>query len=454
MQDIRKKHSNSRYSPQITKDVRTEVDNTISHIGLSGTEQRRPRFVESEDITLYRERVRERLYDEEAQGERLPPGQKSNLRKVKSIFSYAFFFGIIFLLYYLLTYVFDSATVTITPNYKDVTMPSALLTLGEKGAIPYELATTEAVKTKSMPKTTTTTVDKKASGEITIYNNYSTAPQRLVKFTRFETPNKKIYKIADSVTIPGKSSSTPGQINAKVVAESEGADYNVDTVNFTLPAFKGKPQFTQIYAKTFSVIIGGSSGSKAIVAITDLNATKDELSQNLRENIKKDFSARTYDKHVPLFDSVTVSITDNTEAVLRGDTDTYSAKAMGAMAVVEENLLSKFALASVGDVDKNIKYRFYPSNNLSFVLSKDTPLFGSSTLSFIASGNARVVWFTDYVTMRDKLVSKSRKDFTGMIASDKTISSASVSIFPPWKSGFPERKESITVKEKLADYKK
>ena len=458
MQDIRKKHLNSKYSPQITKDKRTEVDNSISHIGLSGTEQRRPRFVESDDIALYRERVRERLYEEEeehtTQENRPALDPKRNMRKVKSIFSYLFFFGIVFLLYYALTYVFDSATVMVTPNYKDVTIPAATLTLGDKGAVPYELATNEAIKTKSLPKTTTTTVDKKASGDITIYNNYSTAPQRLVKFTRFESPNKKIYKIVDSVTIPGKSGSTPGQINVKVVAESEGADYNVDTVSFTIPGFKGKEQFTQIYAKTFSAILGGSSGSKAIVAITDLNATKDELAKSLRESIKKDFSVKTYDKHVPLFDSVTVTITDNSDAVLRGDTDTYSAKAVGSMAVVEESLLSKFVLASVGDVDKNIKYRFFPSNNLTFIMSNETPLLGSSTLSFIASGNARVVWSTDYINLQDRLIAKSRKDFTNIIASDNTISSASVSIFPPWKSGFPERKESITVKEKLADYKK
>ncbi len=453
MQDIRKKHSNLKSNFPVSRNLENRGDTSISHIGLSGEESRRPRFVRSDDISMHRhERDDESGDTSEIRHVRNNTSHKGRTwRKVKSILSFTFFVVIFFGIYYTLTYVFDRATVTVIPNYRDVTLSATPIKIGTQGTIPFEVITTEAIKTKSLPKTTTTTVDKKASGEITIYNNFSATPQRLVKFTRFEASNKKIYKIPDSIVVPGKVGDKPGELTVKVNAESDGPSYNIEADSFTIPGFKGKDQYTKIYAKSLAPIAGGSSGSKAIVALTDLNAAKDELALNLRENIKKDFTAKAYDKKIPILDSVTLSIVDNSAEVLRGDTDIYSAKAVGSIAVVEMSALGKIALG--GDVNKTLSYTFIASKDLAFSVDDNTPLLASTTLSMVATGGARVIWVTDYIGLRDKLISKSKKEFTTIISNDKTVSSATLSIFPPWKTDFPTHKDSIMVKEKLPEYK-
>ena len=47
-------------------------------------------------------------------------------------------------------------------------------------------------------------VSRKASGTIVVYNNASTAVQKLVANTRFEAVNGKVYRTKDAISIPGK----------------------------------------------------------------------------------------------------------------------------------------------------------------------------------------------------------------------------------------------------------
>ncbi len=455
MQDIRKKHSNLKSDFPISREITPRNGTSISHGEFESSGERRPRFVRSEDISVYKNPMG-RIESESEYNNSGDAGYREgrqagrSWRKIKTIGSYTLLFTFIFGIYYALTYVFDSATITVVPNYKDLSLAATPVTLGEKADIPFEIATTALTKSKTLPKTTTTTVEKKASGQITIYNNYKAEPQRLVKFTRFESTAKKIYKIQDSIVVPAKKGDTPGEITVKVVAESEGPGYNTLSDTFTIPGFKGKDQYTKMYAKTAGPISGGSSGSKAIVALTDLNAAKDEVAVALRDSAKKEFAAKKWDKKIPLVESVSVTTEDNGKEVMQGDADTYNAKAIGSIAVIDQSNLSKFALG--GDVNKNLNYSFLPSKNFSILINKDSSL-ASSTLEATISGNARVVWLTDYAGLRDKLVGKTRKDFTTLITNNKTISSATISIFPPWKTDFPKRKDAVTVKEKLPDYK-
>lgn len=92
---------------------------------------------------------------------------------------------------------------------------------------------------------------KKATGKIMIYNEFSTAEQKLIINTRFESPDGRIYKLAQSITVPGKKiinqQEIPGQIEAVVIAEEEGSQYNIDPTKFTIPAFKGGPKYEYFY---------------------------------------------------------------------------------------------------------------------------------------------------------------------------------------------------------------
>ncbi len=90
-------------------------------------------------------------------------------------------------------------------------------------------------------------VDKKASGTITVYNNYSADPQDLVATTRFQTADGLIYRIDKPITVPGTTvvngKTIPGSIDAVVTADVSGDKYNISNADFTVPGFKGGPKY-------------------------------------------------------------------------------------------------------------------------------------------------------------------------------------------------------------------
>jgi hypothetical protein len=448
MQDIRKKHLSSKSNYPVSREITPRREgSSITHIGLSGSEERKPRFAKSDDISLYQS-YNERTDDETT---RNSTNSSKSWRKIKTIFFYIFIFSILFGIYYALTFVFDKATIQVTPNYKDVKISMTPIQIGEKGVIPFTIATAEITKTKTLPKTMTTTIDKKASGEIIIYNNFSESPQRLVKFTRFESTGNKIYRIQESIDVPGKKAGVPGEVVARVVAESDGPSFNLDEDTFTIPGFKGREQYKTMSAKTKTSIVGGMSGSKAVVALTDLNAAKDEVAIKLRESAKSEFSARAWGSKIPILESLTVVTEDNSKEILRGEADTYSAKGIASIATIEGSDLSKVILT--GDVNKSLVYSFLPSKSTTFTIENDFSILSSSTLSLLINGSARILWMTNYETLKNSLVGKTKKEFTLAVTNDKTISSAVVTLFPPWKTSFPTRSKSIIVEEKLPSYK-
>lgn len=73
-------------------------------------------------------------------------------------------------------------------------------------------------------------VNSKAQGTITIYNDYSAAPQELVATTRFVTPDGKIFRIVNTVTVPGATVAangtiTPSSIDTPIIADQGGSGH-------------------------------------------------------------------------------------------------------------------------------------------------------------------------------------------------------------------------------------
>lgn len=102
---------------------------------------------------------------------------------------------------------------------------------------------------------------KKATGKITVYNNYSTTPQRLILNTRFQSPDGRIYRLATSLMVPGKTimngKETPGSVDAVVIAEEEGAQYDIGPTRFTIPGYIGDPRYESMYGVSMEEITTG-----------------------------------------------------------------------------------------------------------------------------------------------------------------------------------------------------
>jgi len=153
--------------------------------------------------------------------------------------------------------------------------------------IYFELMEVSEEKEKTVKSSGAKDVEKKASGQIIIYNSYSSAPQILVKRTRFSAPDGKIYRIDDQIVVPGAKISggsiIPSSIEVTVYADEPGEEYNIGLVDFTIPGFKGDARYGKFYARSKTDMMGGFIGKLNVVSGDEILVVKDAL----RDEIKK-----------------------------------------------------------------------------------------------------------------------------------------------------------------------
>ncbi len=138
-------------------------------------------------------------------------------------------------------------------------------------------------------------VERKAGGKIIIYNAFSSSPQPLVAGTRFETPDKKIFRLTERIIVPGaqvvdgkiKSSS----IEATVIADQPGSQYNIGPVSrFSIPGFSGTPKERGFYAESKEPMKGGFVGEAAYPTEDDIKKAKERARKELQDYIDSYFS--------------------------------------------------------------------------------------------------------------------------------------------------------------------
>ena len=417
MQDIRKPYTRSRSSNDLQSRVEQFEAARYKRYGYDDEPVQIPvrKRRDIDDMDMYPKRGREEdIYEEEygdENEEKLPPRRvvrDGHYRKKTSLSTIAFIFSIVALVVgvVLYTYVFDSATITVVPKYKDVNDINRTLIFSkgttEASSIPFIVQSTSLSKSKTLTLSETRKVEAKATGKAIIYNNYDSSPQKLIKNTRFESSKGKIYRINQSVEVPGKKGGTPGSVEVTLYADSNGADYNIpDNSSFTIPGFKGTPRESLFYAKSKGAISGGASGSMSLASLSDLNAAKDSLAVELRKSIQDEVLKIKKDGYTPLYSAVEILYEDNESDVLKGVTGVYKVTATANLMLADAPKLAEAIAKTFGDYD-NEPVRLAYTETLTFTRKETDHVNGSSSLAILVEGKPRVVWETNRYGERKK----------------------------------------------------
>lgn len=166
-------------------------------------------------------------------------------------------------------------------------------------SIPIRLVEREERVSFTIPATgTSTSSNQKARGTVILLNNFSSEAQPLVATTRLESPEGKIFRLTEGVTIPGQKNGQPGTIQAAVIADQAGSEYNIAPGTFTIPGFKGGAKYTKFSAQSSKAMLGGGNGSGSdvsVIARVDIdkaeNQAKDQAKQAYMEAIKSQLSS-------------------------------------------------------------------------------------------------------------------------------------------------------------------
>ncbi|MBX4215595.1 hypothetical protein KW797_01455 [Candidatus Parcubacteria bacterium] len=348
---------------------------------------------------------------------------------------------------------FVGATVTVYPKEREITV-ARTVTASKSGATPLHFETLELSDTASMKAAATGTkeVRKKASGTIIVYNAYDGNAQRLIKNTRFETPDGKIFRIDAPIVVPGMTTvsgkSVPGSVEAIVYADEPGPEYNIGKTDFTLPGFKGSPRYDKFYARSKTVMQGGQIGTTFAVSEKDeADATaaltarlKDSLEKKAKENVPADFvlyqDAMFFD-----YDDIKVTGAEGAREVTIEEKGTLRALIMNRASVAKY-----LAQAEIRDFN-GLPVESPTLDRLNFVLKDKAKLDPTElgAVSFGLSGTTTIVWSYDEKALKSDLLGKPKKNFQSILGKYKAIDKAALTISPFWAQTLPDSEDDIQI---------
>ncbi len=281
----------------------------------------------------------------------------------------------------------------------------------------------------------------RASGKITIYNDFGKDPQVLIAKTRFQTEDGKIYRIQERVVVPGAKVENgkvvePGTLEVEVVADQPGSDYNIGPSFFTIPGFEGTPRFKGFYAKSSSNITGGSLGETKVIAQKDLDSAretllkmlKDSEDEFLNESIPGNFTIlkNAVDLQTEFSAPKVGSASDSFDAVLKASYNVFTFSEDDVKNISENILTSKIR------EDK----KTYPDTK---VLSYDEGIFNldESKFTFSVTVSEVVGGKIDEIALKKALAGKGKEEIAKVLRANEAIESAEITLWPRWASEAP-----------------
>jgi len=394
---------------------------------------------------------------------RRPVDYNTALQEESFFSKYLYFIGAGAVILVLLFIFFSSrGVVEIQVTPKSETKEVNLSFVAEKnevveGDISFTLFPLSDERTVALPSQGTKEVDKRASGQILIFNNYSSDPQRLIARTRFETPEGRVFRIENAVTVPGvqveEDKRIPGSIEAIVYADEPGEEYNVGFSDFTVPGLKGDPRFSRIFARAKTEIKGGFSGKVKVVDEKEQSKKKIELEQELNTAIRQKLS-ETLPKEKLFFENgIFMSFTERIQDKAgdeKGDDIPFTVSGEMQVLLFDEDEFAFLLGEEAGlDVESGVYVANLDEISIEIVDRDLIDIKSDKTITVAIKGKAQFVWPISQEEIKKSLAGKAKNEdvYQGVFVNEfPNIVEAKVLNFKPfWARKFPKNIEKIKI---------
>lgn len=301
--------------------------------------------------------------------------------------------------------------------------------------------------TKAYPASGKKYVERKATGEILIYNNFSSAPQNLVATTRFVAPDGKIYRLNNTITVPGAQASggklVPASIGAAVTADKSGAEYNLSPgVKFRLPGFEGTAKYDGFYAELQGSISGGFVGESSLPSEEDLKLAKADVEEALEEAAKTQLLFNLPPEVKVLNNAYEFKITETRVNEVADETGKFTITAVGEARLVgfrEPELVEVIGKGLIGKSADEFKVENYELGYGEPSLNADGSL--KVTVNF------KSVWtrIVDVGRFKREAAGKKKVELQNLVFSIPGIQSGEARLWPFWVTRVPKNTSRIIV---------
>lgn len=318
------------------------------------------------------------------------------------------------------------------------------------GTLQYIVNTTDLDDSAVVPAQGTEIVSEKATGSVTVVNNYSATKVVLLKNTRFQTPDGLIFRISSEVSIPGRSATKPGELTLQVTADQPGEKYNVGPIaRFTLPGLQSTPDmYANVYARSTKAMAGGFVGERHAVAPATLEAAKAAIRERIEGQVRTAAQNQTNPEFIVLPDLVRITYTSLPSTKEDETNVRIHEKAHVEIPAFPAGL---FAEALAREVSADAESGAVMLENIeqltARVAGSDTDTaFGSGPLNFTLEGSAKLVWNVDLVALAEALAGREEAAFQAIVAAFPGVEEAYARIQPFWKNSFPKDPSDIQVR--------
>ncbi|MBU1160038.1 baseplate J/gp47 family protein, partial [Patescibacteria group bacterium] len=347
-----------------------------------------------------------------------------------AVFLYTLNLGVIF---------FSSALVKIKPKQEFINLDTNLTASHnpQAGELGFKKVQIEKEESLSMIATGVSENGQKASGTIIIYNTYSSTDQLLVKNTRFETPDNKIFRINEKVVVPGNSS-----LETAVYADEPGEKYNIGLVDFTIPGFKGDPRYEKIYARSKTSMTGGSSSATNFLTEEDVVKAEEQLKEKFQNYFAESITKEKLEEYIFFIDSIVINYDESVKDGL-----VLKQKAVATAFLFRQTDLNREIIKNYLTTELLDKVNVYNLENLNFDLinyDKD-----KDKLFFNLNGKTHLVWIFDKDQLIKDLAGADYKDYNFVFQRYPATESSEIIFSPSWWHKMPKKPSKIKVEEIL-----
>ena len=140
-------------------------------------------------------------------------------------------------------------------------------------------------------------VEEKARGKVRVYNRFSSLPQKLIGGTRFLTESGILFRLPESITIPGakieEGKIIPNFIETELAADKVGEESNIkENAILKIQGFKGTAKYEGFYAEAPVGFSGGFKGETRVVSQDDLRKAQEATTKKAYDELEAEISRK------------------------------------------------------------------------------------------------------------------------------------------------------------------
>ncbi len=326
----------------------------------------------------------------------------------------------------------------------------------ESGTFPLRFLEKENTLTESFDASgKNESSSNKARGKAVIFNEYSNSPQSLVATTRLLAENGKLFRLMKGVAVPGMTSVgnelKPGAIEAEIIADGSGEEYNIEPSRFSIPGFEGGPKYEKFYAKSEKMTSGGGSGSSSqIISVSqqDIENAKKKAEADIEKQTEEKLVKEISQGDVLLPEAISQTVKESVSLAKAGEiknTFDYKVKTKSQAIIFQEDNIKKMAIKAFQQ--KFNEYSETVPANIQIEYRQITPDFQSHSLRIKVYGKLLILPDLDLSRLKKDLLGKDENQARDVLKEYPQVEGVEINFWPKFFPGrIPQYANQVKMK--------